>query len=100
MAEEIRQHLEQRVERNLAAGMEAEEARSAARQSFGGMDQVQERCRDESGWPAAESVVRDLRFAGRQMRRSPGFSAIVVLTLALGIASTTVIFSLAYAVLL
>ncbi len=100
MAEEIRQHLEQRAERNLAAGLGPEEARGAARQSFGGMDQVKERCRDESGWPAAESVVRDLRFAGRQMRRSPGFSAIVVLTLALGIASTTVIFSLAYAVLL
>ncbi len=100
MAEEMRRHLEMRMERNLANGMDPEAARRAAELAFGGMDQIKERCRDESGWPAAERVAQDLRFAGRQMRRNPSFTAVVVLTFALGIAATVVIFSLAYAVLL
>jgi putative ABC transport system permease protein len=100
MTEEMRQHLEMRTERNIADGMDSVAARRAAELAFGGMEQIKERCRDESGWPAAERVAQDLRFAGRQMRRNPSFTAIVALTFALGIAATVVIFSLAYAVLL
>src|ERR1700678_3595540 len=83
MAEEMRQHLEMRAERNLANGMDPEAARRAAGIAFGGMDQIKERCRDESGWPVAERSAPDLRFAGRQMRRNPSFTAVVVLTFAL-----------------
>lgn len=100
MAEEMRQHLELRTARNIANGMDPAAARKAAELAFGGMDQIKERCRDESGWPAAERIAQDLRFAGRQMRRNPSFTAVIVLTFALGIAATVVIFSLAYAVLL
>jgi putative ABC transport system permease protein len=84
----------------MANGMDPEAARQAAKLAFGGMDQIQERCRDESGWPAAERIAQDLRFAGRQMRRNRSFTSVVVLTFALGISATVVIFSLAYAVLL
>jgi putative ABC transport system permease protein len=100
MREEMRQHLEMRAERNMAQGMDPDAARRAAELAFGGMEQIKERCRDESGWPAADRLGQDLRFAGRQMRRNPSFTAVVVLTFALGIAATAVIFSLAYAVLL
>jgi putative ABC transport system permease protein len=100
MKEELRQHLEMRAERNMAGGMDPEAAHRAAALAFGGMEQIKERCRDESGWPVAERIAQDLRFAGRQMRRNPSFTAVVVLTFALGIAATVVIFSLAYAVLL
>ncbi len=100
MTDEMREHIELRTDRNIAAGMDPAAARLAAEQGFGGTDQIKERCRDESGWPAAERIVQDLRFAGRQMRRNPTFAAVIVLTFALGIAATVVIFSLAYAVLL
>jgi hypothetical protein len=100
MDEEMQHHLTLRIEKNIAAGMSPEEARYSALRAFGGLDQVKEQCRDQFGWPAAERVARDLRYAGRQMRRNPSFSAVVVLTFALGIAATVVIFSLAYGVLL
>jgi putative ABC transport system permease protein len=100
MFEELREHIEMRTARNVANGMDPAAARRAAEHAFGGMDQIKERCRDESGWPAAERITQDLRLAGRQMRRNPSFTAVVVLTFALGIAATVVIFSLAFAVLL
>ena len=100
MIEEIRLHLEMRTERNIGNGMDPATARRAAELSFGGMDQIKERCRYESRWQVAERISQDLRFACRQMRRNPVFSSVVALTFALGIAATVVIFSLAYAVLL
>jgi putative ABC transport system permease protein len=100
MLEELRQHVEMRMARNMANGMDPAAARKAAELAFGGMEQIKERCRDENGWPAAERIAQDLRFAGRQMRRNPSFTAVVVLTFALGISATVVIFSLAFAVLL
>ena len=100
MREELRQHIEMRTRRNMDNGMDPAAARRAAELAFGGMDQIKERCRDESGWPAAERIAQDLRFASRQMRRNPSFTAVVVLTFALGISATVVIFSLAFAVLL
>src|SRR5262245_42190796 len=95
MAEELRAHLELRVQRNVAQGMSPEDARHAALQTFGGLEQIKERCRDERwrGWLWLEQFSQDVRHAIRSLRRNPGFAATIVLTLALGIGGNATIFS-------
>src|SRR3954469_4082706 len=85
MAEEMRLHLERRVEENVAAGMSTEEARYAARREFGGVEQVKEIARQQRGWIGVERLARDLRYATGSLRRNPGFATTAILTLALGI---------------
>src|SRR5687767_5430433 len=99
MSEEMRTHLELQVRENLARGMSPDEARYAAQRSFGGVEQIKERLRDQRGSRWLEQFAQDCRYAARQIHRNPGFSAIVALSLGLGIGANTAIFSLLDAIL-
>lgn len=100
LANEIQQHLDERVEELIACGVSREEAEQQARREFGNVTLLEERGREVWQWFTLESIWADVKFAVRQLRKSPGFAATVIVTLALGIGANTAIFSIVDAVLL
>ena len=100
MRDELSFHVEKQTAANISAGMAPHEARRQAVLQFGGAERVKEDCREEKPGHTLETLWADIRYGTRMLRKNPGFAAITILTLALGIGASTAVFTLADAVVL
>ena len=98
--EELQFHLENQVQKYMQSGLTREEAMRRTRLDFGGVDKIKEDCREARGVTLVETLAQDLRFGLRILRKSPGFSAVAVVTLALVVAANAAVFSILNALVL
>ncbi len=100
LEDELRYHVDRQIAENVAAGMKARDARAAALREFGNPALVRDQARATWSWSSAESALRDLRYGVRTLRRSPGFAAIAILVMALGIGANIALYTVVRGVLL
>ncbi len=100
LGESVREHLAERIEDLVAEGVPRADAEFRAKREFGNVTRIEEQSREVWQWPRVESLWADVRFALRQMKKTPGFAVVVIVTLALGIGANTTVFSIVDAVVL
>jgi macrolide transport system ATP-binding/permease protein len=100
LSDELQFHLQNQIDEFVAQGMNPQEARRAARQSLGGVEQIKEECRDMRRTNLIENFLQDVRFGFRMLRRSPGFTVLTILCLTLGIGANAAVFSWVEGILL